>query len=100
MSKYTVTAVVVDLTTIPPTISPVRDEVVDTAANSLFADCATIRDVEHRYEDFWNYLNSEDEVHRLTEKVKVLSVVRIAGDVPAEGVSDIKLRLMESRVDG
>ncbi|MYN30641.1 hypothetical protein [Duganella levis] len=75
--KYSVRAISVDLTVEPHTFTAPRDEVIDTATNLIFEDCATIRDVEIAYEDFWNYLNGDEEVHDATSKVKVLSVTPV-----------------------
>lgn len=52
--KFIVRALSVDLTVEPHSFTPARDETVDTASNSIFKDCETIRDVEIAYEDFWN----------------------------------------------
>lgn len=72
--KFKIRAVTFDLRTEPHRMTAPRDEVVNTDVNEIFADCETIRDVEIRYEDFWNYLNSENAVHNIAAKVKVLSV--------------------------
>ena len=63
-----------DLTVEPNTFTTPRDEIIDTVTNRIFEYCATIRDVEIAYEDFWNYLNGDEKVHDATSKVKVLSV--------------------------
>ncbi|MYN43535.1 hypothetical protein GTP23_00455 [Pseudoduganella sp. FT93W] len=75
--KYKVRALAVDLTVVPHTYTVPRDEIIDTATNQIFEACATIRDVEIAYEDFWNYLNGDDEVHDPSAKVKVLSVTPV-----------------------
>ncbi len=76
--KFIVRALSVDLTVEPHSFTPARDETVDTANNSIFKDCETIRDVEIAYEDFWNYLNGDQDVHDPSAKVKVLSVTPVA----------------------
>jgi hypothetical protein len=54
-----------------------RVETIDTGTNEVFAQCISIRDVEVAYEALWNYKNGPDAVRDPSEKVKVLSVVRI-----------------------
>ncbi len=74
--KYEVVAV--DVTGVEPVISVSRTEVVDAGSNAEFRDCKTLRDVEMRYEQFWNYPNSDGALHNPKEKVKVLTVRRIS----------------------
>ncbi len=98
MAIYEITAVVANLTDSPVSISPERTEVINTESNNLFADCLTIRDVEVTYEAFWNYLNSDDDVHRSTDKVKVLKVVRREGGKPPVAPSWVHEKMRKSRM--
>ncbi|TDY36860.1 hypothetical protein [Janthinobacterium sp. 75] len=75
--KFKVRALSVNLTVEPHTFTEARDEIIDTESNAIFDACVSIRDVEIVYEDFWNYLNSENEIHDASSKVKVLSVTPI-----------------------
>lgn len=75
--KFKVRALSVDLTVEPHTLTEPRDEIIDTVSNSIFHHCESIRDVEIVYEDYWNYLNGEHEVHDASSKVKVLSVTPV-----------------------
>ena len=45
-----------------------REEVIDTATNSLFADCDSIMSIKQAYEAFWNTPNSVERVrvHKIT----------------------------------
>ena len=75
--KFRVVAIAVDLTQTPTAYSQPREEVVDSLQNSLFAECASIQDVEFRYESFWNYRDGPDVVSNPSQKIKVLSVTPI-----------------------
>jgi hypothetical protein len=75
--KFNVIAIGVDLTATPYLYTDPRVETIDTGTDELFAQCVSIRDVEVAYEALWNYGNGPDAVRDPSEKVKVLSVVRI-----------------------
>ena len=69
--RYRVTGRAINRTTREPA-GKIRTEIINTSTNKLFKKAKSPRDVEKRYESFWNDLNP-----RSKEIVKVIGVKKI-----------------------
>lgn len=92
--KFKVTSCSIDLTGDQPSFYMVskreestdriiREEVIDTETNRLFADCENEWDVEDVYSGFWNRLNEIDcyeapyWTHNPEQKIIVIKIERV-----------------------
>jgi hypothetical protein len=97
MAIFRVTVALINVKQDPPSIGLIRAENIDTNTNKVYSDCSTLREVEARYEEFWNYLNFDDVPHNDLERIKVLKIERLSGEEPSTKPSPVKVLMIGAR---